>query len=340
MGERGVMPTEAPLAGRPGRIGLVVAVCGVLFVAANVFWVWYLGRQPTNLTEQRVRYMWQQVYEMDAAPNWLIVGDSSARHGIDLETWRAATGETVVQAGTVADWLLVDNAWMLEEAISQGHAPEKVLMMSVYDQLHRELAVPVMAQAPFDVSVQNPYGLRVPLTVGERWELALLRYVPLYTRHESVQEAVPELLTNLGPALASAEIERPSLYAERRANPRFVAWDLQQHQRFVRANTFKVNPLNERAMARIIALVEAHDIQLYVAASPVYEELAADEAYQAYFADVEAWWRAVDTSSDHVHYLAGQQRFSAAQMTNADHTTAAGAQVFTRALVGQLAASG
>ncbi|MBZ0305522.1 MAG: hypothetical protein K8I82_05590, partial [Anaerolineae bacterium] len=94
---------------------------------------------PMDRTETVVYQKWGLIQDLDAPVDWLIVGDSSANHGVIPAIITQELGGEALNVATFGDWLFVDDAWMIETHIRQVGAPKNIIIVHVPDMYHRTM---------------------------------------------------------------------------------------------------------------------------------------------------------------------------------------------------------
>ncbi len=79
----------------------------------------------------------------------------------------------------------------------------------------------------------------------------------------------------------------------------------------------------------LIYLAETHNIEVYLASGPIFEEVAADEAFQIYYGQVRTELQTFADRSEKLHLLPILATFPADQMENVDHVIFEAAKTYT-----------
>lgn len=115
-----------------------------------------------------------------------------------------------------------------------------------------------------------------------------------------------------------------------------VLEDMQDHLKFVANNEFVMSDINQQALAQLVNLAEAHNIEVYLAFGPIYEGLAQEEAFQIYLGQVQAALQTFADQSEHVHLLETTAAFPADQMENVDHVILEAANTYTNLIAAEI----
>ena len=144
------MPEEIiPVSTRRKNIRLLVAVVlALLFVNFAVYFTGAFTKLDSGVF--LIRSKWNLLRDIDSPVEWLILGDSSANQGVIPDKFRSEYGGRVVNLGTVANALLIEDVWMLQDYIESHGAPKNVIVVHVYDMWVREADTSVFAHVPWD----------------------------------------------------------------------------------------------------------------------------------------------------------------------------------------------
>jgi hypothetical protein len=101
-------------------------------------------------------------------------------------------------------------------------------------------------------------------------------------------------------------------------SPDNVLKNADEHLAEVAHNSFYISSNNRAAMAQLRQLVDRYQFEVYLVNSPLYEGLLEDEAFQHYYADMQAQMRLYADQSEFIHFLELTAVFPADQMENVD----------------------
>jgi hypothetical protein len=298
--------------------------------------LWYLDRYPQNLGYVLIEEKWDLLSSMEAPADWLIIGDSSGNQGVVPETLEEKLGGTAVNLCTVGNMALLDDTWMLRRYIDRFGPPENVVIVHVYNIWHREAPPPaLLAQIPLPWGFWKEMSPPLELSLEERIDILLARYVPLIAEPRALKQALksPTKLFKR----KTLEFETNGYMPVSQANAGAVQMDAVAHRRFAAENEFTLSNINQRALNEIVGLANRYGINVYLANSPLYEDMLKDGQFREYYAAVEDWLRESAERSAHIHFLAGTVTFGMDQMDRVDHVTHSTALSFTHSLAARIA---
>lgn len=265
--------------------------------------------------------------------DWLFLGDSSCNQALDPAVFAARTGDTALNLCVIGDLGVAHDAWILEGYLRRVGPPRKgVVVTHAYDVWHRRTNASLLGKLPL------PWGFwtgLTPLNLDEKRQVFAARYIPMYVENISLRQT-------LAKGTAAFDIlpvvDGNGFKAEPDADPAQVAKDAAGHRAFTRKHRYAMSRVNAAALDRLIAIPEEQHLPLYLVSSPLFADLPADNAFAAYYRQLDADLdRRVAGHSHVVRLFAEPMLFPAEQMVNVDHLTAAGAARFSAAVVEQLA---
>ncbi len=309
-----------------------------LLVVLNFAARWYLSEYTTNYGYWMIYQKWKLLTRLDAPVDWLILGDSSCNQGVIPALFESELGETGLNLCTIGNMTALEDLWMLEEYIQRFGPPENVLIVHVYDMWWRDFDPALLARIPLPWGYWQDFSLSEQVVGGvPRGTLFLQSYVPLYSQNATVGDILRKtLLLQANPFASPWQLDQAGFLPAYESRQESVELDTKRHIEFVSQNASSFSEINRAALERIFALADRHGFQVYLAMSPVYEGLYADEAYQAYLGDVQAQLASFAAQSQYVHFIPAVKTFPAGQMQNADHLVLSGAQEYTRWLIGEI----
>lgn len=223
---------------------------------------------------------------VDTAPGpaeWLILGDSSAAHGLRPDVWAAESPEVVWNLATVAGLGVTGDLWMLERYLARYGPPQGIVWMHTVDVWERAVDPALVGQVPGSSAwptTSPPWSS----WSGSAWRrYGLSRFVPLYAESGSLVSSLfgrplPEGLRfgmdEVG-WVGSRTPDRAQLERDARA---FEATLTQPHP--------AISSDNRAAIAALGARCEAEKIDLYLVHAPVWD--AVDDRVDARARQIEA----------------------------------------------------
>lgn len=312
----------------------------ILIFFCNLALLWYLSLFPVNRGYWLVKQKWDILLALESPVDWLILGDSSVNQGISPDVLRAELGESSINLGTVADMVALDDVWMLHIYINKFGPPKNVLIVHTYDMWHRDIQPVFIGKTPLPWGSWQQLPPHYALTRQQAVEIFLARYFPLYADNVTLQNLISKVI-----------LGKDSLFIKRfmldekgfmpvigggSASSDEVRKDAALHIGFVTYNEFHLSAVNEEALAEIVHLAEQYDMNIYIANSPVYEGVAADENFQAYYGQMKKALGKIAAQSDHIFLLETLATFPEDQMQNVDHVILTAAQAYTKMLAAEI----
>lgn len=310
-----------------------LGACFVVFML-NLAFMFLVKAYPTNLGYWLVESKWNLLKNLDAPTDWLILGDSSCNQGVDPQTLTDELGGTAVNLCTIASLLLTNDAWMLEKYIERFPPPENILIVHVYDIYQRKADPVVVGKIPLPYGFWNKLTPSISLSAGDKWNVLLTRYLPLYSQNRTLKQIVlyPWILKT--PKFTS---RKDGFMISREASPVQVEEDFERHASSLRKKTFEISPANQKALNQILAFAQQHNINIFFANSALYEKLAVDKYFKIYFADEKKELTALFADTPQVRYITDSPMpVGAMQAENIDHITYPAAKLYTKHLTDQI----
>lgn len=313
----------------------------LIVLALNGLAYLYLTRDRVNLGAFIASEKWRILNNLQTPVDWVVLGDSSANQGVVPDEIESCLGGSAVNLATIADWTLLNDAWMLENYLSRFDAPDGVIIVHVYNIYPRSLRPEVVSQAALPWRFWAQYSPAPGFTAGDEANILLEKFFPLYYRNETLLQAVKQVVSTRGSFLSQPNpINAQGYMASDKADPTTVERDARNQINFVNANAFQVSSANQAAIDRIIELAEQYSFDVYFGNSPMYEVLYEDPAFQQYLTRVQDWLRETTSRSTRTHYLPSVSTFPATEMENADHIIDTAARQFTETLCSDVRAVG
>jgi hypothetical protein len=304
----------------------------LIFVASvNVTVYWSLNRFPINSGYALVQAKWNLLKRLPAPVDVLVLGDSSGNQGVVPQILGAALGGSTINACTLADALILNDAWMLDLYIRRFGPPKHVILVHVYDVWHRDVSYDVLAQIPLPWGFWSDLEPRLPLTLMEQGRIWIHRYVPLYSQHKSLARAIR---TPWNMSSRQLVLTEDGFMSVATANPEGVEGDAREHHQFVQSGRARISKANQIALERIMRLASQYGITVTLANSPLYAGLYRDPQIRTYIADLNDQLASLLVSgAGHVqHVFTEPMLFEARDMQSADHLTASAAVRYTERL--------
>ncbi|MCB9832580.1 MAG: hypothetical protein H6807_08895 [Planctomycetes bacterium] len=333
----GGLPHETPREVTPGEILRLVLGVLVLLLVVDLLLVALDARLPINRTGHLLRAKWTLLET--AAPerrvDWLVLGDSSGNQGVDPTRIRELTGLESLNLCTVGACLAVDDAWMLERWLDTRPAPDKVILIHVYDVWRRaEMGNSCLVNLPLDREQIEAARPAIELSSGKRRKILTFRWLPLLMQHESLSVMLRD------PARFAANrshLDELGFDHQDRADPERVRRNMAEHLAENRVTPPELSALNRAALTRIAELCAAREIELVIAFAPILDEMAELPEFRDYLARVAAPLETFAAEHPKVRLVFREpMRFSATELETVDHVVGAAARRYTDELVRQI----
>lgn len=308
---------------------LLIALFMLLIL--NILTIFYLIKYNPNKAYALIGQKWQLLFEKREKVDWLILGDSSGNQGIDAKQFEATKHGKALNLCTIADMLAVNDVWMLEQYIEHHGAPQNVLLIHTYDMWHRQnLPEGFMAQIPWSVSSQNLSLNHIALP---NWKKIAMNALPLNYQRASIAWLIQHPQHLFQPTF---HVDKNGFEAQDLSDVKEVLRDSEEHLIFVESNAFEVSKNNRDALQRIAEITQQHQINVYLANAPVYENLYQDEKFQAYYEKMQNFLTAFCKHKSWTYINVHPMTFSAEELQNVDHLTTAAAEYFTSYLITEI----
>ena len=311
-----------------------LCVAAVVLITVNLACKGLTKAYPVNTGFTLIDTKWRLLRTLDQPVDWLVLGDSSGDQGVDPRLIQDIAGERSVNLCTIGNCLLVDDAWMLDEYLQRFPPPKRVVLIHVYDVWNRE-RIPTSLLAAFPMK-HGFWSKRTPsftLTPKQQASVFARRAAPMAFQNTSITAF---LLGRWTRPPATPHTTRGDGFSPRtNQSDKRVISDVASHRYRLKSKTFKMSSLNEAALQRLLETTQRAGIELVIANSPISKLLAEEASYQAFRQEMDTWFTATLAPYPHARHLYFDEpmAFETHLMRNADHTTLAAAQTYTRALV-------
>lgn len=331
------LPTETEHHRRPRPFRVVVGAL-VAFAACNLAAALYLQRYPVNPVDHRIADKWDLVDDPGGPVDWIIVGDSSCNQGIAPTVIEEQLGGRAVNLCTTGNLLAVEDAWALAAYLEEHPAPVGVIVGHVPDvwiRGARNLPTGLIRSTPglADAAERHPPDVGVEIS---RLDSLVARWLPMWNRRSSLRALVrspSSLFVSLESSVAGFF---PDLDED--ANPAEVRADAAGHLDSVADRSVEISDANAAALEAIDELAVAHDFDVHVVTSPMFEDLWNDPTYRAWVRDIVGDVAGLTSTLERVQMaLCDPTPFPATLMNNADHVTITAALDYSGAVAAAVA---
>lgn len=314
------------ISARRALVALLGAVA--VFWGLNVLAGRYLEQYSPNQGYRVIWKKWGMVLGGETAnAKALLLGDSSGNQGGDSDALTDSLGGSVFNLATVGNLILINDAAQLAEHIDRNGAPKIVILVHVYDVWHRNLSADEATLLPYS-AIAGDTALGSRITFG-KW--FVFNHFPLYSQNVSLLHRLKHPAKAFD---ANSHFTETGFMPVTQPNEAIVEEDFQGHLNFLRENpTFRMSADNRHGLNRILLLAEQHNFDVHLLNSPIYEKLAANDSFKAYYAQLCDTMHAWQARRPRLHWASDTLcTFPASQMENVDHVTTVGAAVYTRHL--------
>ncbi|MEX1364099.1 MAG: hypothetical protein AB1Z98_13310 [Nannocystaceae bacterium] len=346
--EERTIPRTSPL-----RLAVLVVLMAATVLAANWGVGRFLDRRGTNLGYVYIAHKWRVLGRLRAPVDWLVLGDSSGSQGFDPAVLQEQTGKTAVNLGTIGNFGLSDDLWMLEEYIERFGPPQRVVLIHVYDVWYRRLKPDLVGRIPRPWVLTDETAERYDFDEEMRRDIFLNRYVRLFAERTSLRKSIQYAWLRL----VSDEDELAELRRKDRALPPedpelldsgFVRMcgsatsalkrDARGHMRFVKKRRPRISKDNREALLEIARLAQEHGFEVHVVNGPVYERLRIKPEFGKYFDRQVQLLEKVVEDYPQVHIAPETMGFDGDQLQNVDHISCEATGDYTRWAIAQVLA--
>lgn len=338
----------------PARFAAALVVGVLTVLACNLFVGRYLERHGTNLGYVYISHKWRVLERLEGPVDWLVLGDSSVSQAFDPEVLRRATGQRAVNLGTIGNFGLSDDLWMLEEHIERFGPPKRVLLVHVYDVWHRGLRGELVGRIPRSWVLSDEIAERYGFDEDARRQILLNRYVPLYAERSSLRKSLEyawlafisdeEELAEIRRHDRSLPVEDPVLGDDGfvrmcGAVGDAVKRDARGHMKYLAKRRFRVSKDNREALLAIARLAHEHGFPVLIINGPIYERLRLKPELQAHFERGVERLRKLVADYPEVVVVDQLRGYDGDQLQNVDHITCDATEDFTRWVIDQVEAA-
>ena len=315
----------------------------LLFVLANLALSPLVRRYPLNGTYVLIQAKWEQLLSDHTGGDFLILGDSSALHGVDPDVLDQSANLDSTNFGSVGNLLVINDAWMLGKYVKLNGAPRGVLAVHAVDVWNRPVEAVPFAKVPLPWGYWRDFATEYPFRGPAVVKMAVIRYLPLSTDNETVARHMldpsgapfRELSSRVRSRLRRGFWRLPDVN-----EPAQVAGDCETQLEFIRSHAPGVSEPNRFALRRIGELTNRYGFDVYLSASPVYAGLAGNPEFRVFWAATAREIRSIVGRYRRLHFEDRIFAVSEQELTDTvDHLTGRSSARFTRHLAAVIARS-
>ena len=323
-----MLPTEQ-ITGVNWRELISCFIAAILCVGlANATYYHALQGDRTNLGYNIIEKKFDILERLAEPVDLLVLGDSSCNQGFDPRVWTRLTGASSVNLCTVGNMTLLGDLWLLDRYIQKHGAPKQVILIHVYDVWRREIDVRLLGQLPYRWSDLMKLYFPRSLSFKDMARVATSRYLPLYSRDRTIRGQINRLIKGENASIGPT-IDENGYMAEWESNARKVESDAEIHLRFLSKNEFRPSDTSNFSLKMMIELSERYEFRLYIAKSPIYDQMMKSADFRSYVGSVSQYLEASAGSAENVVFLRADWIFTGNQMQNIDHVIDSAAREFT-----------
>ncbi|MCF8381631.1 MAG: hypothetical protein K9H49_18805 [Bacteroidales bacterium] len=230
---------------------------------------------------------------------------------------------------------LVDGVWMLDNLIKRDLAPKNVIMVLVYDSWNRNIHPALYGQYPFKWVYGDAVKPKIILPKQYRKEIFYSHFLPIYHQAERVRTIIKK----------PAGFKKDLPYIDEKGynpypwgfNEREIIADAQWHREFTIDRKPYISPHNILAINYLHEIAKKTDINIYIANSPVYDDLMADSTFNSFYTELAMIISNELSGYQNIHYINNPPLlFEMKYLQSADHLTDEGATIFTNHLLKEI----
>ncbi len=332
---KSILPEENTTTIKKINFVCIILITLIIFLLFNFIAYFYLNSYTSNEGYFIVSKKWELVRKTKKKVKWLIVGDSSGNQGVSTDMFENEFGGDAYNVCTLGDNTCMIDSWMLDYWIRKNGAPENILMVHVYDVWPRSGNAYMFSQNPLALAFSMNLKPEV-FSLSKKTDLLFKKYFALYYQNNSLAKIIkhPHNLFQ-----EHYKMEAHGFMPHKKPNIKNVNKDIKGHfwnlQNYLKK--FSMSDINKESLLTIKQLVEENNIKLYIANSPIAENLYLSKEYQNYFKDIETYLSGYCNSSSNIFYINNPQMiFPDSLMINADHLIESAALIYTSNLIDKI----
>ncbi len=321
-------PDETLHPASPAQILVLLAMVGLLVVASNAVAWGVLKVASPNISDVQVVRKWD-LLERGGVVDTLILGDSTGNQGLDPAQLDAMIGGRSLNLCTLGNFMLVDDAWMLQRYIERHGPPRRVVLVHAANVWNRPVHPASFATIPMGL---GEMGRRVPsvtFKTKQKVEFLMRRYIPIYYADQSLRLMAmrPWLVPRVRPVIT----ERGFMPRSGAASPEVIEGDVNEAVDEYERRKFGVARVNEAALHEIVRLAESGDFPIYYVDAMVSDRLVDVPAYRQQVDALHAYLRGL--GGDRIKIVLDQPiGFADEYMQDSEHITVEAAAKYTEAV--------
>jgi hypothetical protein len=266
--------------------------------------------------------------------DWLVIGDSSGNQGVDPQYFKKRLNQSAINLCTIGPLLTLDGSWMLDYHIKKYGAPKNVLMIHVPDLWYRDFDENVFSEVPWDLIGSNDLSPQLDYTLEQESNLFVNRFLPIYSKNGSLTEILRGDFELFAPTV---EVDSLGYNPRREQDKDNVVKDTKTHIDFYTENDFEVSYYVEQGLISTMENCEKHGVNLFIAMSPIHDELGNSKEFQAYQNEINKYLVSLSSKYERTHIICeSTMLFPADKMQNSDHIIHSESEAFTNYLIDRI----
>jgi hypothetical protein len=295
----------------------------------NFLAYYYLKFNTPNLGYKINRKKWKMLEEMQTNKDWLILGDSTCNQGLSIVEFEENIKESAINLCTIGNMLVVNDSWMLEKYIKKFGPPKNILIIHAYDTWYRsEIDLGLTSQLPI-ISLIKEKPKPWILNKNNIATLFLYKYVPLYSEKSSLLEIIVGIFQKEDPR-DQIFFDDTGFMSMQYANPKLVEVSVNRYKNFTKNNRFEISRNNLMGLENIKEISEKYGFNIFIANSPINNDLLKDDGFKLYFADLNNYLENYAKRNERVYYIKDTYAFSKDMMISSDHIIAEAAREYSK----------
>ncbi|MBZ0265316.1 hypothetical protein K8I28_11665 [bacterium] len=278
------LPDEifVPIKKRDVILPVTIMMVGIILI--NISLIMYLDRYPNEFGVIILKTRLQKLLADDYS--WLILGDSSGRHGLNDSLFVAEGMGSTYNASTFGEMTPIYSVWFLNAYLEEHPAPEGVIIAHANDVFLRDIneKISSFAWTPLPFGFWKNYTPEIKLDLGATYRIFSARYLPLLSRPRETKMAIryPDKY------LFKKQLEYYNHeygFMPRDADMERVDRDrIKQKNRIIEHNNnFSFSETSLLTFSHLNELGEKHNFTIYYCLVPVDEIVVTDKIFRGFY---------------------------------------------------------
>jgi len=320
------LPREVLVPVTRNEILLTGLAAALLVFLLNALLIQVERHYSPNLGYRLIAKKWEMLGELRKPVKGLILGDSGGNQAVIPARFNEKLKTDSINLCTEGSLTLLNDAWMLQFYMSRFGPPEYILILNDIYTWRREFNKEVVGKIPLSWGFWERFQPPIQLSVKETLLLALMRYAPLYSTHQSFSYVVTHPREQLQKKFEMS----PEGFArqEKKDSPEFALHAKKVYLERLKGKGFSISSLNSQALRKMAEWAEKYKFEIYLADSPLDERLLLDKDFRPHFRRMRKAVFDLTSGMRRVHYLSDLKiTFPEDQMQNINHLLSGGADL-------------